>query len=358
MNDEAAAADAKSAGLRYVGDDVPGIRRLAKGQAFAYFGSDGKAIRDRPTLDRIASLAIPPAYTDVWISPLANGHMQATGRDARGRKQYRYHPKWRETRDGTKYARTVAFAKALPKIRARVDEDLRLSGMPREKVLAAVVRLLETTTIRIGNEEYAKENGSYGLTTMKNAHVRVSGAEMRFSFRGKSKVRHAISLADRRLAKIVRGCQELPGQRLFQYVDDDGEARAVESSDVNDYIRAISGDDFSAKDFRTWEGTVACALLLVDRSPIDGEAERKRQVAEAMKIVAARLGNTPTVCRKCYVHPIIVDAYLANGTLGQFRVGPVRAGLSDQERSVIRLLARLQPAALGGARLKRTVGQG
>ncbi len=345
MNDEAAAADARAAGLRYVGDDLPGIGRIKAGKGFAYVGPDGKRVSDRATLDRIRALAIPPAYTDVWISPLANGHIQATGRDARGRKQYRYHARWREVRDETKYARTIAFAKALPKIRERVEHDLRLPGLPREKVLAAVVRLLETTTIRIGNEEYAKENGSYGLTTMKNGHVRVRGGEMRFSFRGKSKIRHAISLEDRRLAKIVRGCQELPGQRLFQYVGDDGEAHAVESSDVNDYIRAISGEDFSAKDFRTWEGTVACALLLVDRSPIESEAERKRQVAEAMKIVAARLGNTPTVCRKCYVHPVIVDAYLESGTLGPFRGGPLKDGLSGEERSVIRLLARLRLAA-------------
>ena len=345
MNDEGAAADARSAGLRYIGDDVPGIHRVSRGASFGYRGADGKAIRDRATLDRIRALAIPPAYTDVWISPIANGHIQATGRDARGRKQYRYHAKWREARDETKYARTIAFAKALPKIREQVERDLRLPGMPREKVLAAVVRLLETTTIRIGNEEYAKENGSYGLTTMKNSHVRVSGGEMRFTFRGKSKIRHAISLEDRRLAKIVRGCQDMPGQRLFQYLGDDGEAHAVESSDVNDYIRAISGDDFSAKDFRTWEGTVACALLLVDRSPIESEAERKRQVSEAMKIVATRLGNTPTVCRKCYVHPVIVDAYLENGTLGPFRGGPVKGGLSGEERSVIRLLARLRLAA-------------
>jgi len=345
VNDEAAAADARSAGLRYVGDDLPGIRRVKAGKGFAYVGADGKRVTDPATLGRIRALAIPPAYTDVWISPLANGHIQATARDARGRKQYRYHAKWREVRDETKYARTIAFAKTLPKIRERVDHDLRLSGLPREKVLAAVVRLLETTTIRIGNEEYAKDNGSYGLTTMKNSHVRVSGGEMRFSFRGKSKIRHAISLADRRLAKVVRGCQDLPGQRLFQYVDDGGESHAVESTDVNEYIREISGDDFSAKDFRTWEGTVACALLLVDRSPIESEAERKRQVAEAMKIVAARLGNTPTVCRTCYVHPVIVEAYLENGTLGPFRDGPVKDGMSGEERSVVRLLARLQLAA-------------
>lgn len=345
MNDEAAASDARSAGLRYIGDDLPGIRRVAKGTGFGYLGIDGKRVSDPATLERIRALAIPPAYRDVWISPLANGHIQATARDARGRKQYRYHAKWREVRDETKYARTIAFAKALPKIRERVDHDLRLTGLPREKVLAAVVRLLEATTIRIGNEEYAKDNGSYGLTTMKNSHVRVDGGEMRFSFRGKSKVRHAISLADRRLAKVVRGCQDLPGQRLFQYVDDEGESHAIESTDVNEYIREVSGDDFTAKDFRTWEGTVACAMLLVDRSPIEGEAERKRQVAEALKIVAMRLGNTPTVCRACYVHPIIIDAYLENGTLGQFRSGPIRGGLSGEERSVIRLLARLQLAA-------------
>ncbi len=342
MNDEAAAADAKSAGLRYIGDDMPGIRRTARGKSFAYVSPDGKTICDRATLDRIAALAVPPAYTDVWISPLANGHMQATGRDARGRKQYRYHPKWREVRDETKYARTLAFAKALPKIRENLDRDLRLSGLPRKKVLATVVSLLEATTIRVGNEEYARDNGSYGLTTMHNAHVKVSGGSMRFSFRGKSKIRHAISLADRRLARIVRGCQEIPGQRLFQYVDDDGEAHAIESDDVNEYIRAISGEDFTAKDFRTWEGTVACAMLLADRSPIDAETERKRQVADAMKLVATRLGNTPTVCRACYVHPAILATYLENGTLGRFRADAIRNGMSGEERSVLRLLQRLQ----------------
>ncbi len=341
MND-GAVADAKSAGLRYVSDDAPGIRRTSRGTSFSYVAADGKTVRDRATLDRIAALAIPPAYTDVWISPITNGHIQATGRDARGRKQYRYHEKWREVRDATKYARTLAFAKALPAMREHIERDLRLVGLPREKVLATVVRLLEATTIRVGNEEYARENGSYGLTTMHNAHVKVSGKAMRFSFRGKSKVRHAISLEDRRLAKIVRGCRDIPGQRLFQYIDDAGEAHPVESNDVNDYIRSISGDEFTAKDFRTWEGTVACAMLLADRSPVDAESERKRQVTDAMKLVAERLGNTPTVCRACYVHPAVIAEYLENGTVGAFRSGTAHNGMSAEERSVLRLLTRLQ----------------
>jgi len=334
------AASAAEAGLHYSSDDAPGIRRLGSGSTFRYVDVGGKAVRDPLVIDRIRKLAIPPAYRDVWICPDPRGHIQATARDARGRKQYRYHARWRAVRDEAKYARTAAFAAALPAIRARVERDLRRAGLPREKVLAAVVRLLEATTIRVGNEAYAKENGSYGLTTLRGGHARVRGGVMRFAFRGKSNVRHAVSLDDRRLAKIVRACQDLPGQRLFSYLDDDGASHPVESDDVNAYIREIAGDEFSAKDFRTWEGTVACAMLLHDRSPIASEPERKRQIADVLKIVAARLGNTAAVCRACYVHPAILERYLATGTIGRFRPGKPRKHLTAEERFVASVIRR------------------
>jgi len=302
MNETAADA-ARSAGLRYVSDSMPGLRRRRSGKRFAYVDAAGKAIRDRGELARVRALAIPPAYEDVWICPTPNGHIQATGRDARGRKQYRYHPRWREVRDDTKYGRMLDFAKALPAIRKRVDKDLRLAGMPREKLLATVVRLLETTTIRIGNDEYARDNRSFGLTTLQNKHANVRGGTVTFSFRGKSGIKHAIDLRDRRLAKIVRACQEIPGQQLFEYVADDGTPHDVESSDVNAYIREISGDDFTAKDFRTWVGTVHCAVVLAASRPGETAAERKTILLDAIKEVAARLGNTPAVCRKSYIHP-------------------------------------------------------
>lgn len=337
LNDPVVAA--KAAGLRYVSDDVPGIRRISRGKSFAYIGVDGKQIADEDELRRIKSLAVPPAYGDVWICPIANGHLQATGRDARGRKQYRYHKRWREVRDENKYGRMIAFAHVLPKIRKRIDADLALPELPREKVLATIVQLLETTAIRIGNDEYAKENNSFGLTTLRNKHVRVKGATVRFSFRGKSGIRHAIDLQDRRLARIVRQCQDLPGQQLFEYVDDDGQTRAVDSADVNEYIREISGEEFSAKDFRTWVGTVTCAMLLSECAEPDlPQAERKSRVTSVVKDVARRLGNTPAVCRKCYVHPAVLDAYMENGTLEFKRKIRRTEGLLKEERFVLALL--------------------
>ncbi len=310
---------ARAAGLRYVHDDRPGIRRVRSGRGFRYVGPDGRPIRDADELKRIRSLAIPPAWTDVWICPNLNGHLQATGRDARGRKQHRYHPRWREVRDETKYGRMILFADALPKIRARVEQDMTLPGLPRPKVLATVVRLLETTLIRVGNEEYARQNGSFGLTTMRDRHAEVNGSTLRFHFRGKSGVKHCVEVHDRRLARIVRQCQELPGQELFQYVDDDGELRSIDSEDVNEYLREVTGDDFTAKDFRTWAGTVLAAMALREFEAFDSKAQAKKNVVRAIESVAERLGNTPSVCRKCYVHPAIMDAYLDGSLLETLR---------------------------------------
>jgi DNA topoisomerase-1 len=301
---------ARLARLRYLTDAMPGIRRRRVGKHFAYVGPDGKPIGDESELKRIHALVIPPAWTDVWICPTANGHLQATGRDARGRKQYRYHSRWREVRDEVKYERTVAFGEALPQIRRQVTGDLALPGLPKEKVLAAVVRLLETTLIRVGNEEYARENRSFGLTTLMNRHVNIDGSEIRFRFRGKSGKAHYISIRDRRLARIVQRCQEIPGQELFQYVDEDGETHMVGSDEVNEYIREVSGQDFTAKDFRTWAGTVLAAWALEAFEEFDSEAQAKHNIVRAIEAVAERLGNTPAICRKCYVHPAIIDAYM------------------------------------------------
>jgi DNA topoisomerase-1 len=319
---------------------MPGIRRERRGKAFSYIGTDGKPIRDKDELERIRSLAVPPAYGDVWICPHPLGHLQATGIDARGRKQYRYHPKWREIRDETKYHRMLDFAKVLPRIRETVDSHLRTQGLNRDRVLAAVVRLLEETTIRVGNEEYAQENDSYGLTTMRNKHARVKGGTIRFTFKGKSGVKHAIELRDRSLGKIIRACQDLPGQDLFEYLDDEGNVHAINSSDVNEYIKTISGGDFTAKDFRTWVGTVQCALLLADREPATAQSERKRTLNEVIAQVAKRLGNTPAVCRKSYIHPEIIAAYTEDGTIGQKARGKPAKGLLPEERFVVRFLTR------------------
>ncbi|HKU69004.1 MAG TPA: DNA topoisomerase IB [Candidatus Baltobacteraceae bacterium] len=331
-------ASAKAAGLRYVTDEIPGITRIERGKQFAYIGPHGKEITDEKELSRIRSLAVPPAYTDVWICPIPNGHLQATGRDARRRKQYRYHKRWREIRDETKYGRMIAFAQALPAIRKRIEADLALGGLPREKVLATVVQLLATTAIRVGNDEYAKDNGSFGLTTLRNTHAKVSGSTVRFGFRGKSGVRHAIDLRDRRLARIIRRCQDLPGQQLFEYVDDDGSSRAIDSADVNEYIREISGEDFSAKDFRTWLGTVTCAALLCERDEAETQTERKACLNGVIKDVAQRLGNTPAVCRKCYVHPHLVEAYLERGALRTPQNMRHTGGLLPEESFVLALL--------------------
>jgi len=328
---------AKAARLRYVTDEMPGIRREKHGEHFTYIAPDGSKIDDEKELARVKALAVPPAYTDVWICPLANGHIQATARDARGRKQYRYHKRWRETRDENKYERMLSFAQALPKIRKRIETDLALPGLPREKVLATIVQLLETTAIRVGNDEYARENNSFGLTTLRNKHAKVEGSTVRFSFRGKSGVRHALDLRDRRLAKIIRQCQDLPGQQLFEYADDDGTTRAIDSADVNDYIRDISGDEFSAKDFRTWVGTVTCAMLLASDTVEETQTDRKQRVVAVIKDVAKRLGNTPAICRKCYVHPAIVDEYLEEGRLAPARPS-TREGLTAEEQFTLALL--------------------
>src|SRR5205823_948712 len=305
------AAAANDAGLYYVNDNRVGYRRKANGNGFEYLATEAKRIRGRQRLLRIKRLAIPPAWTDVWICPSPNGHIQATGRDARGRKQYRYHDRWREVRDENKFGRLAEFAKTLPKIRRRVARDITLADLPREKVLATVVRLLEQTFIRIGNEEYARENKSFGLTTIKNRHVSVRGPHLRFRFRGKSGRQHEVDMTDRRIAKIVSKCQDLPGQDLFQYVSDDGEPRNVTSQDVNDYLREITNENFSAKDFRTWAGTVLAAIALTAQSEFETKKQAKANLKTAICAVARLLGNTAAVCRKCYVHPAILEAYLS-----------------------------------------------
>ena len=309
ISDELVTA-AEQAGLQYVSDQRPSYGRRAKGKHFQYFDTEGKLIRDEQRLLRIKRLAIPPAWTNVWICPSPNGHVQATGRDARGRKQYRYHERWREVRDENKFERLAQFAKALPDIRRRVARDFELPGLPRRKVLATIVRLLERTFIRIGNEEYARENKSFGLTTLKNRHVKVRGAEVRFRFRGKSKRPHEVDVTDRRVAKVIAKCQDLPGQDLFQYVDEDGEVQDITSQDVNEYLRQIAGEDFTAKDFRTWGGTVLAAMALSTQEDFQTKKQAKSNIKTAICAVAELLGNTPAVCRKCYVHPVIVEAYL------------------------------------------------
>ena len=305
---------ARHAGLRYVSDAKPGIARHGEGGRFRYVSAQGRVVRDGHTLARIRSLVIPPAWREVWICAQADGHLQATGRDARGRKQYRYHPRWREVRDETKYGRMAAFARALPRIRAQVHRDLARRGLPREKALAVAVRLLETTLIRIGNSEYARANSSFGLTTLRERQVRVEGATLRFRFRGKSGVQHEVAHTDRRIAAIVRRMQDLPGEEIFQYVDESGAARSIESADVNAYLREIAGDDFTSKDFRTWAGTVLAATALHELGPARSQAEAKRNIVTAIEAVSRLLGNTRAVCRKCYVHPIVLEAY-ADGRL-------------------------------------------
>lgn len=301
---------AEDAGLRYVSDGQPGYTRKAKGDDFEYFDADGKPIRDETRLLRIRRLAIPPAYTDVWICPSPNGHIQATARDARGRKQYRYHQRWREARDENKYDRMLVFGQALPKIRRQVKKDMGARDLPQNKVLATVVHLLGRTFIRIGNEEYARENQSFGLTTMRNRHVDVKGANLRFTFRGKSGVKHAIDVNDRRLANILRKLQDLPGQDIFQYEDETGEVRNVTSQDVNDYLREVTGEEFTAKDFRTWAGTVLTAMALNAQGPAENETQGKKNIKDAIAAVSKILGNTPAICRKCYVHPVVLETYL------------------------------------------------
>lgn len=306
---------AAAAGLRYVTDAMPGIRRKRVGRGFAYYDPEGQLIRNRDELKRIRALVIPPAWTEVWICPNPTGHIQVTARDAKGRKQYRYHPRYREVRDETKFGRMLEFSQIVPKIRDQVELDLAKPGLPREKVLATVVRLLEKTLIRVGNDEYAKENRSYGLTTMRRRHVAVSGHKLRFEFRGKSGVMHSVSITDRHIARIVQHCQELPGQELFQYLDEEGRRQAVDAGDINEYLGHIAGRDVTAKDFRTWAGTMLAAGALRDMGAATSEREAKANVVKAIDQVAHRLGNTRTVCRKYYVHPAVIEAYLRDRAL-------------------------------------------
>lgn len=339
------------AGLRYVSDKKPGIRRERSGEQFSYIGVDDQPITDEKTLQRIHSLAIPPAWTDVWICPHPRGHIQATGRDAKGRKQYRYHPQWRKVRDETKYHKMLTFGMALPTIRQKVAEDLQLGGLPREKVLATIVELLDITAIRVGNEEYARENQSYGLTTLRNRHVNVSGANIRLHFRGKSGKDHTYTVKDKKLARIVKRLQDLPGHELFEYVDEQNEVRGVESADVNEYLRAVTQEDFTAKDFRTWWGTVIVVEALKDLGEAQTQTQAKKNITEAVKEAAQYLGNTPAICRKCYVHPQVLDAYL-NGTLlktlkeqEERRPQKALAGLHPEEVALMELLEGEQESA-------------
>ena len=314
-----APAAAEQAGLVYVSDEEPGIRRRRSGKGFSFRNADGTAVKDKDTLARIKSLAIPPAYTDVWICEDPKGHIQATGRDDRGRKQYRYHPRWREVRDSTKYERMLDFGKALPAIRERISADMGKRGLPREKVLATAVHLLENTLIRVGNATYSKENKSFGLTTLQDRHVEIDGGKMRFQFKGKSGKTWNLQVKDRRIARIVKSCQDVPGQHLFQYLDDEGQRHGVTSQDVNDYLREISGQDFSAKDFRTWAGTVLAAIALTEFESFDTKAAAKRNLRDAIERVSSRLGNTPAICRKCYIHPQVLDCYLEGDLVNQLR---------------------------------------
>ena len=338
--------NARAAGLRYVSDREPGIVRRRAGRGFGYFGPDSRRIADRHQLERIRALVIPPAWNRVWICPSERGHIQAVGWDAKGRKQYRYHALYRKIRDQDKFGRMIAFGTLLSLIRKRVRQDLRRPGLPRERVLAAVVRLLETTAIRVGNTEYARENGSFGLTTLRNRHVKISGGVMRFEFKGKSGLRHQIKLSDSTLARIVRQCQELPGYRLFQYVDEEGRLANVESGDVNEYLRSITGQEFTAKDFRTWVGTVLAARELAAAGPHRNQRDEKAKIVAAVKRVAAQLGNRPATCRKYYIHPAIMDAYADGSLFAVMRQGEEQQeayrgrGLRPEEYSVMVLIAK------------------
>lgn len=322
--------------LRYVNADEPGIRRKRAGKGFTYLAPDGSRITDPDVLNRIRSLGVPPAYREVWICLTPDGHIQATGRDEKGRKQYRYHPRWNELRDQTKFDRMIAFGEALPTIRERVQQDLALPGMPREKILATVVELLGTTFIRIGNEEYARHNESFGLTTMQDEHVAVEGSKVHFEFRGKSGKEHVIDLKDRRLAKIIKKSQDLPGEHLFQYKDADGTVRAITSSDVNAYLREITGQDFTAKDFRTWGGTTLALLALTGIDPAENKGALRKNLSTMVKEVSSQLGNTTTVCRKYYIHPRVLEAY-GEGKLAPF-AGEVPPGLRPAEAALLTLL--------------------
>jgi DNA topoisomerase-1 len=348
VNSEAL-ADAKSVGLRYVDDRLPGICRKPYKKGFRYLDEKGALIKDESEQKRIQSLAIPPAWTDVWICRWDNAQIQATGRDAKHRKQYRYHPQWRKVRDESKYDRMLAFGRTLPDTRSKINAALSLNGLPREKILASVVYLLENTLMRIGNREYARSNDSFGMTTLRKKHVRIDGTVIQFEFRGKSGVRHSIKLQDRRLAGIIRRTRDLPGQELFQYVDENDERHSVGSSDVNDYLRELCGDDYTAKDFRTWAGTVLAMTALQENMAFESEAEAKRNIVQAIERVAKKLGNTPAICRKCYIHPGLIDAYL-DGTLEKMskrksvrnteKESTVGDGLNPDEILVLKLLEK------------------
>ncbi len=353
----ASAAEARQAaraeGLRYSSDREPGIRRFQRGKHFYYRDAHGDRIADAAVIQRIRKLAIPPAYKDVWICPHSNGHLQATGRDARGRKQYRYHPQWRVQRDGTKFDRMLEFGRALPRIRRRVAKDLRLRGLPREKILATLVRLLECTLIRVGNEEYARTNGSFGLTTLRDRHVEMKGGALVLEFRGKSGIAQRAQVTDRVVARIVRDCRDIPGQELFQWIDESGERRPIGSSDVNDYLREASGGAFSAKDFRTWFGTLE-ALELLRRQRYESAGEARKQVLVAVKAVAEKLGNTPAICRKCYIHPVILSSHeegklaLLNGASAPFALRKLLASSGKSKRSGKSGVGRKNPTDRGG----------
>lgn len=346
---------AEEAGLRYVSGTGPCIRRLRNGRAFRYLDVHGQPLRDPKHLARIRSLVIPPAWQDVWICPSANGHLQAVGRDARGRKQYRYHPRYRAHRDEAKFSRMIAFGTALALMRRRVERDLRRRGLPREKVLATVVMRLQTTYIRVGNDEYARENDSFGLTTMKDRHVRIAGAQLQFHFRGKSGQEHLVALTDKRLARIVKACRDLPGYELFQYLDAAGATHRIGSEDVNRYIRQVSGHDFTAKDFRTWAGTLLAARELDAAGPASSATAAKRTVVAAVKAVARQLGNRPATCRKYYVHPAVLDAYADRSLFEAMAQGREQyaayegRGLRPEEYSVMVILAKHQEQALRAA---------
>ena len=333
---------AKAASLRYVRDDRPGIRRRRAGTGWSFAGPDGRPIRDKETLSRIRALAIPPAWTDVWICSQEQGHLQATGRDARGRKQYRYHKRWHAVRDETKYGRMILFGNTLPRIRAQLDKDLALPGLPREKLLATIVCLLEATLIRVGNDEYARTNRSFGLTTLQNRHVDIKGAHIHFNFRGKGGKEHAIKVNDRRLARLVKRCKDLPGQDLFQYEDDTGEPQPISSADVNEYLQHISDEEFTAKDFRTWAGTLLAVTELGTSGPPESNTDIKSVIARAVEEVAKQLGNTPAICRKCYIHPAVLLAYQDPALFERWKKELAKAeegeGLSKEEGALLKFL--------------------
>jgi DNA topoisomerase-1 len=338
---------AETAGLFYADTDAPGVVRRRAGKGFSYFGPNGRRVADPAILRRIRALAIPPAWTSVWICPHANGHIQAVGFDDKGRKQYLYHARFREVRESAKFEHMMAFAEALPRLRRQVVADMAARGLGRGKVLATVVYLLETTMIRVGNEAYAKQNKSFGLTTLLARHVDIAGADLKFHFKGKSGKLWRLSMHDRRIAKIVKGCQELPGQHLFQYVDEEGQRQSVTSADVNAYLRAVSGAEITAKDFRTWTGTVLAAMALAEFETADSEALAKHNLTKAIGLVAARLGNTPTICRKCYVHPQIVSAYLDGSLLLK-----VQEDIDDRSRGGPETLRPAETAVLAFLRAR------